>query len=194
MSLRLTFFLLAASFLWQGIATAGTEEAEKRLKSAVDDVIAIADRASSTTALAEDLRPVLVKAISFEAMTRRAVGPGWRQFSDEQQKKATGLFTTLIIRSYSSKFTIGERAEVKYKEARTPAPGRVEIPTTLLYKGSRYEVTYRLEESEGWRITDVLVEGVSLIANYRTQFDAQFKKGGADAVISSLEQAVAAAK
>ena len=191
---RLPLLVLAASLLWQGFAFAGTEEGEKRLKSAVDDVISIADRASSTSALADDLRPVLVRAISFEAMTRRAVGPGWRQFSGEQQKKATGLFTTLIIRSYSSKFTIGEHPVVKYKTASEPAPGRVEVPTTLLYKGSDYDVTYRLEASEGWRITDVLVEGVSLIANYRSQFDAQFKKGGAEAVLNSLAQTVASSK
>jgi len=194
MKSRLSFLVLAVSFLWQGPVCAGTEDAEKRLKSAVDDVIVIADRATSTSALADDLRPVLVKAISFEAMTRRAVGPGWRQFSGEQQKKAAALFTTLIIRSYSSKFTIGEHPVVKYKTASEPAPGRVEIPTTLLYKGSDYEVTYRLEASEGWRITDVLVEGVSLIANYRAQFDAQFKKGGAEAVLNSLAQTVASSK
>jgi phospholipid transport system substrate-binding protein len=47
-----------------------------------------------------------------------------------------------------------------------------------------------MEEPEGWQITDVVIEGVSLIANYRTQFDAQFKKGGAQAVISSLNQSV----
>lgn len=191
---RLKYLMLATLLLGQGFAFAGTAEAEKRLKSAVDDVIAIADKASSNGALAEDLRPVLTKAISFDAMTRRAVGPGWRQFSSEQQKKAIGLFTTLIIRSYSSKFTIGEHPVVKYKTATEPAPGRVEIPTTLLYKGSDYNVTYRLEAAESWRITDVVVEGVSFIANYRTQFDAQFKKGGADAVLSSLSQTVASSK
>jgi len=47
-----------------------------------------------------------------------------------------------------------------------------------------------MEAAEGWRITDIVIEGVSLIANYRSQFDAQFKKGGAPAVISALSQSV----
>ena len=80
---------------------------------------------------------------------------------------------------------------IKFKTASAPAPGRVEIPTTLIYKGSQYNVTYRMEESEGWRITDVLIEGVSFVANYRTQFDATFKKGGSTAVIDALSQSVA---
>jgi phospholipid transport system substrate-binding protein len=66
----------------------------------------------------------------------------------------------------------------------------VEVPTTLLYQGNQYSVIYRLEEAEGWRITDVVVEGVSFVANYRAQFDAQFKRGGSDAVIDALSESV----
>jgi len=62
------------------------------------------------------------------------------------------------------------------------------VPTSMLYQGGRYSVTYRMEQAGGWRIVDVVIEGVSMIANYRTQLDAQFKKGGANAVISSLSQ------
>jgi len=183
--------LLTAILLPAGGVVASTAEAEKRLQSAVDEVLSIADHASDNASLAKSLRPVLENHISFDAMTRRAVGPGWRQFSPEQQKKATQLFTTLIIRSYSSKFTPGEKAVIKFQPATSPAPGRVEVPTTLLYQGSRYGVTYRLESAEAWRITDVVIEGVSLVANYRSQFDAEFKKGGANAVIDALTQSVA---
>ena len=190
MSLRSFLLLLAPLFLLHGSALASTEAADKSLHNAVDEVLGIADHASNKTTLASSLRPILLKRISFNAMTRRAVGRGWRQSPPEQQKKAIDLFATLIIRTYSAKFTPGEHPEIKFKTAVETAPGRVEVPTTLLYQGSHYEVVYRLEEAEGWRITDVVIEGVSLIANYRTQFDAQFKKGGADAVISALTQSV----
>ena len=182
--------LLAALIPFLGTAVASTPEAEKRLKTAVDEVLAIADHSSNSRGLEASLRPVLQNCLSFDAMTRRAVGPGWRQFTPEQQKKATELFTVLIIRTYSSKFTPGEHPEITFKAATEPAPGRVEVPTTLLYKGSHYGVTYRLEEAEAWRITDVVIEGVSMVANYRTQFDSEFKKGGADAVVGALSQSV----
>jgi phospholipid transport system substrate-binding protein len=183
--------LLAPLILLYGTASASTAEAEKRLQVAVDEVLTAADRVSSGSALMGSLRPVLQRHFSLDVITRRAVGPGWRQFTEDQQKKATQLFTTLIIRTYSSKLTPGEHPVIKFKTASAPAPGRVEVPTTLLYQGSQYNVTYRMEEAEGWRITDVLIEGVSLIANYRTQFDAQFKKGGSNAVINALSQSVA---
>jgi phospholipid transport system substrate-binding protein len=189
-NIRLLLFACLC-LLQPAVILASTDQAEKRLQTAVNEVLAVANVASDTSALAESLRPVLQKHLSFEAMTRRAVGPGWRQFSRDQQQQATRLFTTLIIRTYSSKFTPGEHPEVQYKSATIPTPGRVEVPTTLLYQGSRYNVVYRLEESEGWRVTDVVIEGVSLVANYRSQFDVEFKKGGANAVVAALSQSVA---
>ena len=182
--------LLIPLILLHRTASASTADAERRLQTAVNEVLAVADASSNSSAMVESLNPVLQKHLSFDAMTRRAVGPGWRQFTEDQQKKAIGLFTTLIIRTYSSKFTPGEHPVIKFSSALAPAPGRVEVPTTLLYQGSHYSVTYRLEETEGWRVTDVVIEGVSLVANYRSQFDAEFKKGGASAVVGALSQSV----
>ncbi len=174
-----------------GSVLAATADADKRLHSAVDGALAVAAKASTPAGLEQSLRPVLKKYISFEAMTRRAVGPGWRQFSGGQRDEATNLFTTLIIRTYSAKLTPGEQPDITYGSATEPAAGRVEVPTELNYRGGKYGVTYRLEKIGDWMITDVVIEGVSLIANYRTQLDAQFKNGGAAAVISALNQSVA---
>ena len=189
--MRSLSLILASFALAHGHLSASTLEAEKFLKKAVTEVAQIADHSQNSSALAASVRPVLMNVISFEVMTRRAVGPGWREFTEAQKKEATDLFATLIIRTYSSKFTPGEFPEITYKPAIVPAPGRVEIPTRILYRGSQYEVIYRQEDSVAWRITDVVIEGVSLIATYRTQFDSQFKQGGAPAVISALKKSVA---
>lgn len=170
---------------------ASTAAAEQRLHSAVDDVLAISNSARSQASLVQQVSPILQRYISFETMTRRAIGVGWKQFSAAQQSKATQLFTQLVIRTYTSKFTPGEKAAVNFKTASAPATGRVDVPTDLVYKGSRYNVIYRMEQVGGaWAIADVVIEGVSMVANYRTQLDATFKRGGAAAVISSLEQSV----
>lgn len=196
MNPRSLLLLILPFLLIQGTVRASTEEAEKRLKASVEKVVAVAKSAPDRKALIAGVKPVLENILSFDAMTRRAVGPGWRQFTPEQQKEAIRLFTTLILRTYTAKFTPGELPGVEYKTASSPAPNRVEIPTTSLYKGSRYDVIYRLEETDGapWRITDVVIEGVSMVANYRTQFDSQFKQGGADAVIAALNRSVAESK
>jgi phospholipid transport system substrate-binding protein len=192
------FPFLAAAFL--GLlplpALASTQDAEVFLKSAVNDVVAIASKSKNSADLAERVRPVLIRTISFPDMTRLAIGPGWRQFSQDERDKATALFTTLIIRTYSGKFTPGEVPEIAYKSATSTAPGKVEFSTTTLYQGSRYEVVYRLTDlpDKGWRVTDVVIEGVSMVRNYRDQFDAQFKSGGAPAVLGSLAKTVESRK
>lgn len=182
--------LLAPFLLSLPLRAAASEEATQKLKSAVNDVLAVADKSSSRETFTKDLGPVLEKHISFDIMTKRAVGPGWRTFSAEQQKNAIKLFSTLIIRTYSAKFVPGEHPVIDYQTAMTPAAGRVDVPTRMLYRGSRYSVSYRLEQDASWRITDVTIEGVSMIANYRSQLDAQFKKGGAAMVLDSLSQSL----
>jgi len=184
------FLPVIASLLLAASSNAATDGAEKALRQSINEVLAVTEKSSGGPGLAEQLEPILERSISFEAMTRRAVGFGWRQFSHEQQAEATRLFSKLIIRTYSAKFTPGQQLDTQYLKPTSPAQGKVEIPTTVLYKGSRYAITYRLEDSGAWLVTDILAEGVSLVANYRAQFDALFKKGGAPAVIESLKQSV----
>jgi phospholipid transport system substrate-binding protein len=191
MTFRLTIALIAFAPLAALAAADTAEDARKYLHSAIDEVLGIADKAKSTSALIDRVSPVLEKHISFSTMTRRAIGPGWRTFTPDQQRKATTLFTKLVIRSYCNKFTIGEHPEVQYKSAVAVASGRVDVSTTTVYKGDRFSVVYRMEREGGWRATDIVAEGVSMVANYRTQLDPVYKKGGADAVLNSLQQSVA---
>jgi len=185
---------LVLSLLFPAFATASTTEAQQKLQKAMTEVLSVADRSANRPALAQAVRPVLQRHVSFETMTKRAVGPGWRSFTSKEQQQATQLFTTLIIRTYSDKFTPGEHPTINYLTAVSPASGQVDVPTKMVYKGSRYSVTYRMEQVSGWKITDVVIEGVSMIANYRSQLDAQFKRGGASAVLSSLNQSVSRPK
>ena len=181
---------LACAILTASAIGAATGDAETALRGAVDEVLAVTEKSKGGPAMANKLEPILVRRVCFESMTRRAVGPGWRQFTPAQREEATRLFTKLIIRTYSDKFTPGEQPDIKYLKASSPGAGKAEIPTSVVYKGSRYTVTYRLEDRGKWLITDILAEGVSLVANYRAQFDALVKKGGAVAVIDSLKQSV----
>ena len=172
-------------------AARAAADAEATLRQGMDEVLAVAENSKGGRAMADKLQPILEKRVCFESMTRRAVGPGWRQFTPAQQEEATRLFTKLIIRSYSNKFTPGEQPEINYLKGKSPAPGKIEIPTTILYKGSRYSIVYRMEDRGRWLVTDILAEGVSLVANYRAQFDQLYKKGGVTAVLDSLKQSAA---
>lgn len=188
--MKLALLILVLASALAVVTRASNEDAETTLRAAVDQVLTVAQKAKSGSSMADQITPVLLRYVCFESMTRRAVGPGWRQFTPDQKAEATKLFTKLIIRSYSEKFTPGEQPDTKFLKSSSPGAGKVEIPTITVYKGSRYNVTYRMEDRGKWMVTDILAEGVSLVANYRAQFDALVKKGGAGAVIASLKQSV----
>jgi phospholipid transport system substrate-binding protein len=187
---RLLPALLALIAVSAPTSHASTSDAESALRNAMDQVLSVTEKSKGGRSMAEQLQPILERHVSFESMTRRAVGPGWRTFTPQQQAEATKLFTKLIIRSYSEKFTPGQQPEIKFLKASSPGAGKVEIPTSTMYKGSRYTITYRLEDRGKWLVTDILAEGVSFVANYRAQFDELVKKGGAVAVLDSLKQSV----
>jgi phospholipid transport system substrate-binding protein len=170
-------------------AQAAPVSAEVFLKGAVDDTLAVAYAAEGKGTLPERIRPTLERFFSFESLTRRAVGPGWRSFKPEEQKRTIELFSTLIIRTYSERFDPAVRPEISFGPEVQLERGRREVSSTIRYDGSNYNVTYRLEpDGESWRVFDVIIEGVSMVLNYRSQFESLQNRGGAEAVIRSIEQ------
>jgi phospholipid transport system substrate-binding protein len=142
--------------------------------------------------LARRLRPTIERFFNLESLTRKALGPTWKDFSPQQQKRAVELFSEMIIRSYTKGFDPSSDIDVQFAKASDLGNGRKEVPASARYQGNSVAVAYRVENTgpEGWRVYDVVIEGVSLASNYRAQFDALHQKGGADAVLTAMEAKV----
>ncbi len=169
------------------------EDPMQVLRRGVDEVMAVAYDGAGDQGqpLSERVKPVLGKYFEFETVTRRAVGPGWRKLSEAERDRVTDLFSTLVLRTYADSFTPGERPEIRYGAGIELSPTRRELPTTVVYAGKNYAVSYRVELKDArWQIYDVIIEGVSMIANYRAQFESILRNGGAGALIESLERNV----
>lgn len=181
-----------ALFIVSAPARASTpvEAATQSLRSGVDEVLDTIYRTEDHANLVANLRPILEKHFVFETTTRLAVGPGWRKFTPEQRTRTTKLFTDLVINTYTRRMTGDARPAIDYLPGTELGKGKVELPSTITYQGSNYSVIYRLTEdthTNTWRIYDVIIEGVSMVANYRGQFSALYNRGGADEIIKSLE-------
>ena len=165
------------------------------LHSSVDEVLSIAYSGRENQTLPARVRPALEKCFAFDLVTRQAMGPGWRQFSATDQKRAIDLFSELVIRTYSSRVVGTQRPKIAYGTPVTLAADRCEIPTRVTGSSSNepISVVYRIIKlPAGWRIYDVLIEGVSFVSNYRAQFEELIQKGGAPLVIRTLEAKLAA--
>jgi phospholipid transport system substrate-binding protein len=171
------------------------DEPATMLRNAVDEVLSIAYSGRGNENLETRVRPALEKSFAFDIVTRQAMGPGWRQFSPAEQKRTTELFGELMIRTYSDRVVGTQRPKITYGTPVQLAPDRCEIPSRVTTSSSNDPVaaTYRLIKlPAGWRVYDVLIEGVSFVGNYRAQFDGIIQKGGAPAAIRTLETKLAA--
>ncbi|MGH8017642.1 MAG: MlaC/ttg2D family ABC transporter substrate-binding protein [Opitutaceae bacterium] len=186
----MSLFSLTLAFAAIAQAAERPEDPMQMLQRGVDEVMAIAYDGAGDQGqpLSERVRHVLRKYFDFDAVTRRAVGPGWRKLSEEERSRVTELFSTLVLRTYADSFEPGERPEVKYGSAIELSSTRRELPTTVVYAGKNYAVSYRVELNDSrWQVYDVIIEGVSMIANYRAQFESILRNGGGGALIDSLE-------
>lgn len=175
------------------LKAAPTETPEAALKRGLAEALSQARGRPTNDAveLSRRLRPTLEKFFNFESLTRKALGAGWKDLNPEQQKKAVRLFSEIIIRSYTSRFDPNSQIDVQFSKSLDLGDGRKEVPATARYQGNAVAVAYRVESGpEGWRVYDVIIEGVSLASNYRSQFDSIRQKGGPDSLIKSMEDKV----
>lgn len=132
----------------------------------------------------------LAPHFDFERMTALAVGRGWRQATPEQQKQLIDQFRTLLARTYSNAFVQYKDQTISYKPLRADAGATdVQVRTEIIRPGQApVQIDYSLaKKSNEWKAYDVVVGGVSLVTNYRDEFNAQIQNGGIDGLIKSLQ-------
>ena len=164
--------LLLSGLAAQPAVAGGATEA---MKSTIDEVLNIVqDKELKQPGRAEERRKRLEQVVGnrfdYQEMSRRALGAPWNTLSDKDKQEFVGLFQTLLTSSYADKVEtysgegvqyLNERMEKDFAEVRTKVlTGKTEIP-----------LDYRLlNKGTDWRVYDVVVDGVSLVNNYRGQF------------------------
>jgi len=124
-------------------------------------------------------------------MTALAMGKNWRAATPEQQKQLTEEFQTLLIRTYSNALTNYRDNTMNYKPLRmNPSDTEVIVRTEVTRPGQApVQIDYSMEKTpEGWKAYDVVVAGVSLVTNYRDEFNDAIKTSGIDGLIKSLSE------
>lgn len=189
------FFL---SGFWALPAAAQTPEAPDQLvQSVVSEVLEVIRndpkvQAGDPQRVRELLDGKLLPHFDFRRMTMLAMGRNWRAATPEQQNELTEQFKNLLIRTYSNALSQYRNDTINVKPLRTREGDKeVTVRSEVVRKGeSPVAVDYSLvlgNDSE-WRCYDVTVGGVSLVTNYRDEFNQQVKAGGIDGLIQSIAQ------
>lgn len=178
------FLFIAARPLWAGAPT-------EQLKTTVDEVIRIlSDQAlkQQPQRRRELLRRVINQRFSYEDMARYSLGQYWRQLSPAQRREFLDLFSQLLERSYANKIEGYSDEKVIYQAERPDGDG-YEVRTVIQRRNDQIPVNYRLLQRDGqWWVYDVVIEGVSLVSNYRSQFTRIIRESGYPELVQRLRR------
>ena len=126
---------------------------------------------------------------NFARMTQLAVGRNWREASDAQKKSLTDEFRKLLVRTYSTTLSQYRDQTIDVKPLKIAAADTEVVVKTQINQpgGQPIPIDYSVEKTkDGWKVYDVLIDGVSLVTNYRSSFNTEIQKSGIDGLIKSL--------
>ncbi len=146
---------------------------------------------SDSEALYAMVDELILKLFDFRTMSLLVLGPNWKSASPEQQDRFVEGFRNLLVRTYSKALLQAGDAEIIW-EPLDLAPGdtrtmvSAQVPTT----SGPIKMNWRLRQLKnvGWRVYDVVVDGISLVTNYRGSYNAEIRKVGLDGLIEKLEK------
>jgi phospholipid transport system substrate-binding protein len=128
---------------------------------------------------------------NFSAMTALAMGQNWAKANPEQRKRLTEEFKTLLVRTYASALSAYSEQKFDFRPLRAKATDTdVTVSVRVLQPGTQpVPIDYSMEKTgSGWKVYDVNVGGVSLVANYRTEFANTVRNSGIDGLIKDLQK------
>ncbi len=189
-------WLAAATFaLALGATAAHAQDAPDALvKRVSEDVLQIAKtdprvQQGDRARIKEVIDTKLAPHFDFERMTALAVGRSWRTATPEQQQQLIEQFKTLLSRTYSNAFVQYRDQQITYKPLRLdPSATEATVRTEIVRPGGNpVQIDYSMaKKGNDWKAYDVIVGGVSLVTNYRDEFNQQVQSGGVDGLIKSL--------
>jgi phospholipid transport system substrate-binding protein len=191
--LQLFVGMSMAAFVQVALAEVAPDE---MVKNTANEVLTIvkqdkdiqAGNIAKITALAEEK---ILPNFNFDRVSRMVLGKHWRTASPEQKEAFKLQFRDLLIRTYASALSKYQNQTIEFKPLRMqPNDKEVVVRSEILQPGGQpIAVDYSLEKSgDSWKVYDIVIEGVSLVTNYRGQFSEEVKRSGLDGLIQRLSE------
>ena len=181
-------FLLLASF---NIVAADYSTPMGRVKDTTDRVIVILqDKNLDRESRWQQIAALIYEGFDFRSMSQSVLATQWKRATEEERKKFTEFFSQYIEATYRSKIEAYSDQEIIYKDE--VIRGKMGVVETVIVAGNiEIPVNYKLKNNDGnWYAYDVVIEGVSLVANYRSTFAAIVKNEGMDGLMLDIQRRI----
>lgn len=194
-----TISIFMVSLLWAvafNNAFATTKSAEDVVKETADSVIArLTTERAEIEAHPEKLysliNELVIPHFDFVSMSKWVLGRNWREATADQQQQFVSEFRTLLVRTYAKALLEYSNESIVYLPVENnPDSNIVVVKTEINQPGTRpVPINYSMHVSGGeWKVVDVAVDGISLIAVYRGSFASEIRESGIDALIAKLTE------
>lgn len=174
--------------------------ARAELKITIDQLVETVERTKGKELAAQrkaELRKIIWPKFDFSEMSVRSLGPMWKEISEEQRTEFISIFSELLARTYLSRVGTIERGMVSIEgEKIYPAAGageaRALVRTVVTQKGDKFPILYKVVfRDQQWRVYDIIIENVGLVANYRNEFSGIVRREGFPRLMERLRTKVA---
>jgi phospholipid transport system substrate-binding protein len=184
--------LLICFFLSNGVVAAG--EPTEAIRNAVNQGVEILksaklDNQKQRTQVIDQLRQIVYPLFDFNEMAMRSLGAHWRKLTPEQRKQFVSTFTALLEKTYADQIDVYDGQQVVYTGESIDS-NYAQVDSRIIdKKGQSYSVAYRLQSVDGkWKIYDVVAENISLVNNYRSQFNRLLSKSSFEDLLATMNQ------
>ncbi|CAI8300365.1 MAG: Uncharacterised protein [Opitutia bacterium UBA7350] len=163
-------------------------ELQSTVTASVEALFGEGSETQSIEAKRDAVKTAFEKNYNMDIIIRRAIGRNWRRLSSEEQAQILMLVKEVVLKAFIDGMVGKSRPEISYDTAVEKGGKRLEIPSTIKIGDLSLEVKYKLALMQsGWELYDLVAEGISLVLNYRQQFDQHFRQGSASELIEKLE-------
>jgi len=186
--LQCLFILLVVSF---NVLAGESESPTDRVKNSIGQVILILkipglDRETRWQQIAKVLR----KGFDFRSMSQSVLATQWKKASPEEQERFTEFFSQYLEDTYRTKIEGYTDQEILYKDEIIRG-NRAVVETVIVTSSTEIPINYKLRNNDGeWYAYDVVIEGISLVSNYRNTFAAIVKNEGMEGLISDIQRRI----
>jgi len=133
---------------------------------------------------------VINKRFDFRAMSQRTLATNWKKTTDEEKQQFVDLFSKLIENSYVGKIEAYTNEKVDYPGEKVSGRKAV-VETLIITTSADIPVNYKVyQKGDQWLVYDVVIEGVSLISNYRSSYQEIMKKEGFDGLLAKMQEKI----
>jgi len=139
----------------------------------------------------EKIRNISGDMFDYTELSKRTLGQNWRRFNAGQQTEFLGLYKKLLEDAYADKIIAYSDEKVVFGKETSLSEKTVEVQTTVITKKADIPIYYRvIWKGSDWKVYDVVVEGVSLVSNYRNQFKEILSNKSPEALLDTLRKKV----